>query len=85
MTPDCTQTLKALVCAICEAHNVCSQSFLFVCDLRCATLPLCTDTLADAGCNEIDLPLAKVLRQRVLYGLISLEINYMIIAGALLQ
>jgi hypothetical protein len=25
---------------------------------------LCIDTLADAGCNESDLPLAKVLRQR---------------------
>jgi hypothetical protein len=27
-------------------------------------LPLCTDTLADAGCNESDLPLAKLLRKR---------------------
>jgi hypothetical protein len=27
-------------------------------------LLLCTDTLADAGCNARHLPLAKVLRQR---------------------
>jgi hypothetical protein len=39
-------------------------TFLSLCCLWCVTLPLCTDTLAEAGCNESDLPLAKELRQR---------------------
>jgi hypothetical protein len=28
------------------------------------TYALCTDILADAGCNQYSLPLAKALRQR---------------------
>jgi hypothetical protein len=35
-----------------------------MCCLRRVTLLLCTDTLADAGCNESDLLLAKLLRKR---------------------